>query len=692
MPPAPRLPHLLAVGAVAFLVYANTLAGDFVLDDVPAIAENRLVHAPRGLGEIFRTQYWDASIPRNLYRPLVLLTYVAEYRAWGDEPAGYHATNALLHAVNSCLVVLLAAAVLASAPAAFVAGLLFAVHPIHVEAVANVTGRPDLMATTFVLLFLVLRVRARAGSGVRRAVLEAGGAAAYVVALFCKESAVVAPGLALLVDAALEHRAGRGAGGQAGAAGGPAGAAWWAWARRQAVPLAAWIAVTAAYLVLRRAVLGTVTLEFRTFDALGLTRAERLAAALAVFADQLRLLVVPAPLIAMRAINLVPQTVAQPAATAAGAALIAVGLPVAVIISGRGRGTVAFAALWVAFSMLPTSNLLIPLAVLQADRLLYLPSVGAAVLLGALAVRAGSGPDRTGIPSRGVTALRTLLASALVALAGLTVLRNEDWQSRARLYSDCARQEPDSPWAWMALSGLFLEANQAGAAERAAGRALELLPDYGPALENRGLARMRLGRSAEAFADLSRSMQRVPTPRKAVALGLLLAEGGRAAEAEAQLRGAAAGAPDDALVLTGLGTFLARAGRPAEALPFLERAVTVAPGNLDARINLGLARVDTGDARGAGDLGAAAAAAAGDASVLYRAGVGLARAGQGDAAIACLQEAIRADPAFARAYDALGLALARAGRLPEARKLGDFMRARGIAPGPEFASWLEQQR
>ncbi|MBI3268328.1 MAG: hypothetical protein HYZ53_04850 [Planctomycetes bacterium] len=661
-----------------------------MLDDLPAIAENPTVRASAGAVELLGSPYWNRETPHNGYRPVVLASYAADWHVGSGDPFHFHATNLVLHLAATLLVAWLGASLLESRLAGLFSGLLFAVHPLHAEAVAHISGRSDLLATTLLLAALAARAAGRGRRARTRVLAEAAALLAFGLALLSKETAAVGPALALLVDAALERSATRSAAG---------GVDRRAWARRQAAPLACWLAVLAGCILLRGAVLGTLSVEFRAFEELGLAPAERARVAFSVLADELKLFFFPDPLLAQRAVNLLPLRNTGPAGAAAGGALLVLGLPA--VLAGslrRGRGTVAASAAWTAIALLPASNLLLPIGVLQADRLLYLPSVGIAWLLGDLAARAWSGPGPSpaaapppGLagPARLVYAARVFVVALCAASFGATAARNEAWQTRADLYADCLLQEPENPWTHAAASRLLLEEGRMVAAEAAATRALELLPSYPLALEARGLARMGRGLTAEALEDLTRARFAAPTARRIMNRGVLLATAGRAVEAETELRAAAAAAPGDAEVLNALGAFLAAAHREEEALPLLERAARRDPAHAAIRANLGLARLALGDLRGLGDLREAVARAGADAGVLFRAGAALVRAGAVEEGIAALERASRSAAAPPGAHDALGLALVRAGRPGEARRVAADMKAAGLRPTGEFARWLD---
>jgi len=128
------LSALLVFGTAA-AVFAQTAAYDFTFDDIGIIKNRELFHSLAHWREILVSAWWT----NTLYRPLTALTLAANWSASGGAPWLFHATNALMHAAASVLVFLLGRRLLKRG--ALAAGLLFAVHPVHVEAVANVVGR-----------------------------------------------------------------------------------------------------------------------------------------------------------------------------------------------------------------------------------------------------------------------------------------------------------------------------------------------------------------------------------------------------------------------------------------------------------------------------------------------------------------------------------------------------------------------
>jgi len=138
--------HLyIAVGVLATVVFAcfiNSLGNGFVFDDKPLIIENAML---RSL----------ANLPRLLtasYRPLRDITHAFDFALWGENATGFHVTNIVIHLANTLLVFALIRRIARSLPVAFIAALVFAVHPVQTDAVTYISGRRDILFAFFYLL------------------------------------------------------------------------------------------------------------------------------------------------------------------------------------------------------------------------------------------------------------------------------------------------------------------------------------------------------------------------------------------------------------------------------------------------------------------------------------------------------------------------------------------------------------
>jgi len=138
----------LTLAVLAAATYANIFANAPVLDDGWVIFDNSLIKNLGNIPRIFHEPYNAAMKGTNagLYRPLTTLTYALNYAVGGSNVIGYHLVNITLHVLCSLALFGLARVLLASSPAALLAALLFALHPIHVEAVTAMVGRAELIA------------------------------------------------------------------------------------------------------------------------------------------------------------------------------------------------------------------------------------------------------------------------------------------------------------------------------------------------------------------------------------------------------------------------------------------------------------------------------------------------------------------------------------------------------------------
>jgi hypothetical protein len=183
------------------LPYLNTLGNGFVSDDDTQVLQNPYIRNFRYLAKIFTTQatsYLPGS--PNFYRPLMNVGYLLCYQVFGPRAFGYHLANVLLHAVVVCAVFLLTKRMLQNRNLALMAAGLFAIHPIHSEAVAWVAASPDLELNLFYLLTFWLFLEGAQGGGRSAYFARLPLAGSFVLALFCKEQAVTLPVLATVYE------------------------------------------------------------------------------------------------------------------------------------------------------------------------------------------------------------------------------------------------------------------------------------------------------------------------------------------------------------------------------------------------------------------------------------------------------------------------------------------------------------
>jgi hypothetical protein len=433
--------HVLAVAAiwaVAFVAYSNSFVNRLIYDGFHLVLGDARVHAATSanVGLIWGKEYWYGTSTTGLYRPLTTFSFLFNYAILGNgpNPAGYHWVNFGLHAANILLVYVLAFTLFRRfPPAAAIAGL-WGLHPVTVEAVANIAGRADLLAAAGVLGGLLCHIRAgNSISPVRKAAWLAALMSAAAIGIFSKENAIILPALMLVYDLAFRLPAKRPRAFQ-----------------RELLP--GYLAVAPPlmlFFALRARVLGQIPIVVNPFLENPLTGAGFWAGritALKVLAKDLYLLLWPSGLSSDYSYNQIPIFSGRFDSWESWKAMAALAIWIAVLLIAvrvwRGNRAVFFFIAFFAVTILPTSNLIVLIGSIMAERFLYLPSIGFAGCLAA-AVYAASGRLAVHWPLAGTSAPPILIAICLV-FALRTWARNGDWFDEKTLWMHDVRVSPSS--------------------------------------------------------------------------------------------------------------------------------------------------------------------------------------------------------------------------------------------------------
>jgi hypothetical protein len=354
-----------------------------------------------------------------------MLAFAVEWVVGGHGPMLFHAVNVALYVAVTLLVFRLGALVLPRW-AAWIAAALFAVHPVHVEAVANVVGQSELWVALFVLPAVVLYVRARR-AGVMRARDAMGIVVLYALACFSKEHGIVLPALLaaaelLVIDDArpLRERA------------------------RELRPLALALgAVAIGFLAAHTVVLSRNGLtgfnEFVPFQTLQLSTRDRILTMFGVVPQWIRLFYWPAKLRSEYAPPDIDIAQGFSALQIPGVLLLGAILALAVVLRRR-RPVTSFGIAWIVIALLPSSNFIVAAGIILSERTLFLPSVGA--MLVAADVFVWLAPRVTTVRVRTVAA--ACLAAVLMAATARSFSRTRVWHDNDRLFTQAVHDAPDS--------------------------------------------------------------------------------------------------------------------------------------------------------------------------------------------------------------------------------------------------------
>lgn len=191
--------HLFLIGVIGFFVYLNVLNGDFIWDDDVYIRYNTHITSYSYLPSVFSERMADGYIGRipsgNFYRPLQKILYIVGHSLWGMQPFGYRLLNVILHIAVALCFYWLITLIFSDQILAWMAALLYVVHPVHVEAIGNMSGTQDPLSSVFVLLALIFYLKTDRSLRI----------SCYLITFFCflgallsKENSIVLPLILLL--------------------------------------------------------------------------------------------------------------------------------------------------------------------------------------------------------------------------------------------------------------------------------------------------------------------------------------------------------------------------------------------------------------------------------------------------------------------------------------------------------------
>ncbi|MGH9405398.1 MAG: tetratricopeptide repeat protein [Terriglobia bacterium] len=612
--PAPRISDRMLIGVLALLAvvpYLNIAGNGFVYDDEIQVLRNPFVRDLHHLRAIFTTTVWafqgGAQGVTNYYRPVMALTYAICHEIFGFRALGFHLTSIAFHAGVVCLLYAVTKRLFGDRTLAFLASALFAVHPIHTEAVDWIAAITDLEATFFFLLAFWFFLRMEDTPAGRRPLLSSLMLLSFGLALLSKESAATLP----LIAAIYEHTC-RG--------------------DRRETPVgekirrygALWLLLI-AYLVIRTRVLGAfapVVTQAR------MAPAAVVLSALALAGRYVEKMFWP---VHLSAAYVFPQELAALLPRIlAGLGIAAACVLIILYFWARDR-RLFFACAWFFVTLAPVLNVRWMPDFAFAERYAYLPSVGFCWVVCRLGLEFAR--------KRGVArpAARRAAAAAACLVAALMIariaLRNRDWKNDFTFYTATLKASPSAVTIRNDFGNYYWLRGDLAAAGDQWQDAYQVNPNATYVLDNLGLLRLRQKRYGEAAVYFRR------------ALGV---------------------SDRDENAHDGLGDVYQALGRRREAEQELLTAIQQAPLDVRPRVSLGELCFDEGRYTAAVAQFNAANRLLPTARAYY--GLGLTEWTEGDSAKAedAFRRAQRQEPRSGRPYFMLGLFYGATGRIPEA--------------------------
>jgi protein O-mannosyl-transferase len=552
-----RLESKVWQGGVVFLVaclaFANTLFNELVYDDLLLISDQVAIRSPLNLSPIWLGTFWGDIWPYNIiYRPVTLWTLSLNYGlnellGWsGSHTTLYHLANILLHATASVFVLRVGVSLRLSVTTGLAAALLFAVHPIHTEAVAMITGRSEILATGFGLAFTILHRKDR----------TALAGLFFAIALCSKESAIAF----LPLVTALHYLDGQSP------------------SRLPIRALGVYAAVTLGWYVIRSIAIAGIVTPPETLPLAEATTLTRLLTAAHIQVKYLTLQVLPFGLSSDYSYNQIPFVTTF---FDLGFLAFCVVVPSSVWLAWKFRHAQPVLLLSVVGYVVlfaPASNFLLPIGTIMGERLAYAPSMFICMVLGLGASRMIDYLKQPGMVVYGIL---------LVACGALAMGRNATW---ADLDIFATTQVQNAPNSAKANYGAGRARHRSGDLDAAAAlyeKALKIKPDYADAWNNLGVLRRDQGNPDLAAQLYLKAISIKQGHAKAhFNLGQVRQDQGEVEEAVSLYRRAIELRMVYPEACNNLAILLAQRGEIEEAVALWEKALRLRPDYAIARTNL----------------------------------------------------------------------------------------------------------
>ncbi|MFA5929155.1 MAG: tetratricopeptide repeat protein, partial [Candidatus Margulisiibacteriota bacterium] len=567
---------------VAFGVSANSLLNSFTYDDADQVLENKLITNIKYVPDIFLSNVWSfkEQMSSNYYRPLMHIVYMFNYHLFGLKPWGYHLTNILFHTGCSVLVLLIVLFLIKRANkdelstdhvlVAFSAALLFAVHPIHTEAVTWVAGLPEVSFSFFYLGALYLYMKT-AGAWSKYYWLSVSF---FLLAMFCKEPAVTLPVLLFVYDLSFCKKI---------PVPGPKSVRSMdpCLAKLSLVRYLPYLAVIAIYLIFRLIALGGIAptaprhadLKFFSY----------IINIFPLFVQYLQKLVWPLDLNAHYVLHPVRSIMELPGLIAL---VISLGFGLALYFAKKFNGLLFFGMCLILLPLIPVLYIPVLGENTFAERYLYLPSVGFFIVLSVLALGI---LDKFG--------KRTLIAS-LIILASVytfgTVKRNMIWRNDLVLWTDTVRKSPDSAIAQNNMGIAYQREGQFDKALEHFTTALKLDPKKVKAHNNMCVIYLKMGSHDEALSHAEAAMRISAGPDEYTNLANVYQGKGELAKALACYLHAIELAPEAPDAHANLGLLYYKQGSIDEAIKHYKLALAASPNAPETNYKIGTAYLKQG--------------------------------------------------------------------------------------------------
>jgi protein O-mannosyl-transferase len=568
--PRSRALQIVFIVVVSFLIFANTIGDKFVWDDLDFIIKWEKTRSLDNIPDLLR-----GSVPpghEGVYRPIRGVIYAISYHLWGINPVGYRLQAIFVNILCVLLVYFIALELIGRSDIAFLTAMLFAVHPVHVEAIAFTTNTFDLTGAVFFLASFLLYLRWRnGGSRVEIASSVTLAAAAFLT----EEPTLVLPLMVLLYELCL----------RGGVERKPAGS----------IP---YFILFGSFILFRFFVLHLIGRKGYLGGSLYYT----MLAMTKVFRKYVDVTVFPIYLSVDHTISAGIRAFTHESQPALAQSIFDLDILISIalilllialaIVCLRRRPIVTFAVGWFIIGLLPVSNI-IPQASLMCERYLFISSFGFCLLMAIIADDIWHAALQRNKMQAYVVAIVFMLIVAGFALR--TVRRNMDWKDSLTLWESAIKDNPESSYSHYNLGVEYGELGREDDAIAQYKKAIASNPFDKWSYLNLGVRFEGQGRFEEAIVEYRKAIEIDANFSQAhYDLGVRYQQDGKGDDATAEYRKAAEIDPGFPYTHYNLGNIYLNRGRPEDAIREYLTAIALKPDYPEAQNNLGIAYFDQG--------------------------------------------------------------------------------------------------
>lgn len=595
--------NLSLIGAVvcallAFALYANTLGHDYTVDDGTVISNNKITKkGVSAIPEIFATSYragfWDRQ--EGLYRPLSVAMFAVEWQLAPENPAPGHWINVILYSLTAFLLMMTLSAVFKeySVLLPFTATLLFLIHPIHTEVVANIKSRDEILCFLFVILTLKYLHKYISTDKLSFLIISA---VSFFLAYLSKESAITLVALLPLFI--------------------------WYFSDKPVKSIVTismvFVGVTAIYMIIRYSVLGemrgSAELQLINNSLLGTENAaDRFATAVAIMGKYFYLLLIPHPLSFDYSYNQIPvYSMGSPAALIS--LMLCAFLAVVAIRGISKKDPVSFGILFFFGTIALVANVLFLIESSMAERFTYMPSLGFTIAISFILLKAFKLLKPFHVKDfKGLFTAKPAFTSVILLVSILysfkTISRNADWKNNITLLAKDVKTAPNSARIRYAYgSALLIEKAliekdpvlKNGFLDKSIAeleKGVGILPNYAEAWNHLGIAykERKNGAAAVNAFEKARAYKQYTDVDFFIASGLAYGMVQKYDLAIADFTTAISIDPKNAEAYNNKGMYLSEKGMLDSALIYLNKAIELKPDSYEAIYNKGNNYAKAGD-------------------------------------------------------------------------------------------------